>query len=139
MTGLKNGWKYKLLNEKLDYITKIHNQDLELFLDTMEKELSNRKKENRVRDNLKNTEREALYRLANYKKHIIPKNVIRTQDKASRLVIECKDRYIKEMFSYLSNKEAFRENESDQSKMYQQNVNNSTKSWEHNITKEDIE
>ena len=53
MTGLKNGWKHKLLNEKLDYITKIHNQDLELFLDTMEKELSNLKKENRVRDNLK--------------------------------------------------------------------------------------
>ena len=139
MTGLKNGWKYKLLNEKLDYITKIHNQDIELFLDTMEKELSNLKKENRVRDNLKNTEREPLYRLANYKKHIISKNVIRTQDKGSRLVIECKDRYIKEMFSYLSNKEAFRENESDQSKMYQQNVNNSTKSWESNITKEDIE
>ena len=53
MTGSKNGWKHKLLNEKLDYITKIHNQDLELFLDTMEKELSNLKKENRVRDNLK--------------------------------------------------------------------------------------
>ena len=53
MTGLKNGWKHKLLNEKLDYITKIHNQDLELFLDTMEKKLSNLKKENRVRDNLK--------------------------------------------------------------------------------------
>ena len=105
----------------------------------MEKELSNLNKENRVRDNLKNTEREALYRLANYNKHIISKNLIRTQDKGSRLVIECKDRYIKEMFSYLSSKEAFRENESGQGKMYQQNVNNSTKSWEQNITKEDIE
>ena len=53
--------------------------------------------------------------------------------------MECKERYVKEMFSYLSNKETFREDESDQSKMYQQKVNNWTKSWEHNLTKEKIE
>ena len=43
------------------------------------------------------------------------------------------------MFSYRSNKETFREDESDQSKMYQQKVNNWAKSWEHNLTKEEIE
>ena len=53
--------------------------------------------------------------------------------------MECKERYVKEMFSYLSNKETFREDESDQSKMYQQKVNNWMKSWEHKLTKEEIE
>ena len=104
----------------------------------MAKELLNPKKENRVQDNLKNTEREALYCLASYNRNIKPKNLIRTRDKASTLVIECKKRYIKEMFSYLSNKETFQEDESDQSKMYQHKVNNWTKSWEHNLTKEEI-
>ena len=78
----------------------------------MEKELLNQKKENRVQDNLKNTEREALHRLANYNKDIKCKNLIRTQDKGSTLVIESKERYIKEMFSYLSNKETFQEDDS---------------------------
>ena len=76
-------------------------------------------KENRVQDNLKNTEREALYRLANYNKDTKSKNLIRTQGKGSRLAVEFKKRYIKEKFSYSSNKETFREDESDQSKMYQ--------------------
>ena len=53
--------------------------------------------------------------------------------------MECKERYVKEMFSYLSNKETFREDESDQSKMYQQKVNNWMKLWEHKLTKEEIE
>ena len=60
-------------------------------------------------------------------------------DKGSRLVIECKEQYIKEIFSYLSNKKTFQEDESDQSKMYQQKVNNWTKLWEHNLTKDEIE
>ena len=98
------------------------NQDLKQFLDTMEKELLNPKKENRVQDNLKNTEREALYRLASYNKDIISLisiiSLIRNQDKGSMLVMECKEQYIKELFSYLSNKETFREDESKQSKMY---------------------
>ena len=52
---------------------KTDNQDLELFLDTMEKELLNPKKENRIQENLKNTEREALYCLASYSIDIISK------------------------------------------------------------------
>ena len=85
----------------------------------------NPKKKNRVQDNLKNTEREALYRLASYDKDIKTKR----QDKGSRLVIEYKKRYIKEIFSCLSNKESFREDESEQSKMCQQKVNNWTNLW----------
>ena len=90
----------------------------------MEKELLNPEKENRLQDNLKNTEREALYGLANYNKNIKSKNLIRNQDKRCMLVVECKEQYIKEIFSYLSNKLTIREEESDQSKMYQQKVNN---------------
>ena len=52
----------------------------------MEKELLNPKKENRVQDNLKNTETEALYRLASYNEDIKSKNLIRTQEKGSRLL-----------------------------------------------------
>ena len=107
---------------------KTDNQDLELFLDTMEIELLNPKKESRFQENLKDTEREALCRLANYNKDIKYKNLIRTQGKGSRLVIDCKERYIKEMFSYQNKTENFREDESDQQKVYQQKVNNSTKS-----------
>ena len=77
-------WKPKL---KID-LPKTGNQDLELFLNTMVKELLNPKKENRVQDNLKNTEREALFRLANYNKDIKSKKLIRIQDKGSRLIIE---------------------------------------------------
>ena len=47
----------------------------------MQKELLNQKKENRVQGNLKKTEREALYCLANYNKDTKSKNLIRTQDK----------------------------------------------------------
>ena len=65
----------------------------------MEKEMLNQMKENRVQDNLKNTEREALYRLANYNKDTKSKNLIRTQGKGSRLAVEFKKRYIKEKFS----------------------------------------
>ena len=79
----------------------------------MEKQLLNPKKENRVQDTLKNTEVEALYRLANYTNSIKSKNLISTQDKGSRLPIHCKERYIKEMLSYFSGKETFREDESD--------------------------
>ena len=39
---------------------KTDNEELELFLDTIGKELLNPKKDNRVQDNLKNTKREAL-------------------------------------------------------------------------------
>ena len=77
-------WKPKL---KFD-LPKTDNQDLELFLNAMVKELLNPKKENRVQDNLKNTEREALFRLANYNKDIKSKKLIRIQDKGSRLIIE---------------------------------------------------
>ena len=105
----------------------------------MEKELLNPDKENRLQDNLKNTEREAFYRLANYNKNIKSKNLIRNQDERCMLVVECKEKYIKEMFSYLSNKVTIREEESDQSKMYQQKVYNWTKSGEHNFSKEEIE
>ena len=105
----------------------------------MEKELLNPKKENRAQDHMKNTGREALYRLTNHNKNIKSKNVIRTQDEVSRLVIACTERHIKEMFSYLSNKETFQEDKSDQTKMYQRKVKNWTKSWEHNLTKEERE
>ena len=94
----------------------------------MEKELLNPKKESRFQDNLKDTEREALYRLANYNKDIKYKNLVRIQGKGFRLIIDCKERYIKEMFSYQSNKENFREDELDQQKVYQKKVNNWTKS-----------
>ena len=57
------------------------NLNRNLFLDTMQKELLNQKKENRVQGNLKNTEREALYCLANYNKDTKSKNLIRTQEK----------------------------------------------------------
>ena len=124
ITEFSKSWKPKL---KFDP-SKTDNQDLELFLDTMAKELLNPKKENRVQDNLNNTEREAFYRLTSYNRNIKPKNLIRTRDKGSSLVIECKKQYIKEMFSYLSNKETFQEDESDQSKMYQHKVNNWRKS-----------
>ena len=105
----------------------------------MEKELLNPKKENRAQDYMKNSGREALYHLANHNKNIKSKNVIRTQDEVSRLVIACTERHIKEMFSYLSNKETFQEDKSDQTKMYQRKVKNWTKSWEHNLTKEERE
>ena len=65
----------------------------------------NPKKENRVQDYLKNSEREALYCLGNYNKDIKCKNLIRTQEKGSKLVTECKEQYIKEISSHLSNKE----------------------------------
>ena len=53
---LSEPWKPK---SKFDP-PKTDNQDLELFLDTMEKELLNPKKESRVQDILKKTEGEAL-------------------------------------------------------------------------------
>ena len=77
---------------------KTDNPDLELFLDIMEKELLNSKKEKRIQDNLKDTEQTALYSLAKYNEDIRSKTLIRTQDKGSRLVMECKERYITEMF-----------------------------------------
>ena len=82
ITELSESWKPK---SKFDP-PKTDNQDLELFLDTMKKELLNPKKENRVQDNLKNTERKALYNLANYNKDIKSKNLIRTQDKRSTII-----------------------------------------------------
>ena len=114
---------------------KTDNQDFRYY----RKKLLNPKEESRVQDNLKNTERVALYCLANYNKDIKSKNLMGPGDKGSRLVIECKEQYIKEIFSYLSNKKTFQEDESDQSKMYQQKVNNWTKLWEHNLTKDEIE
>ena len=134
ITEFSEPWKTK---SKFDP-PKTDNEDLGLFLDAMKKELLIPKKENRVQDNLKITEREVLYRLANYNEDIKSKNLIRTQDKGSRLVIECKERYMKEMFSHLSNEETFRDDESDQSKMYQQKINNWTKLWEYNLPKEEI-
>ena len=101
----------------------------------MEKELLNPKKEKRIQDNLKDTERTALYSLAKYNEDIRSKNLIRTQDKGSRLVIDCKERYITEMFSYLNIKGTFREDELDQSETYQQKVKDWTKSWNTNLQK----
>ena len=46
---------------------------------------------------------------------------------------------MKEMFSYLSYKGIILKDESDQSKMYQQKLNNWKKLWEHNLTKKEIE
>ena len=112
---LSEPWKPK---SKFDP-PKTDNPDLELFLDIMEKELLNPKKEKRIQDNLKDTERTALYSLAKYNKDIRSKTLIRTQDKGSRLVMERKERYITEMFSYLNNKRTFREDELDQSETYQ--------------------
>ena len=63
---LSEPWKPK---SKFDP-PKTDNRDLELFLDIMEKELLNSKKEKRVQDNLKDTERIALYHLAKYNKDI---------------------------------------------------------------------
>ena len=103
ITEFSEPWKS---NSRFD-LPKTDNEDLGLFLDAMKKELLIPKKENRVQDNLKITEREVLYRLVNYNEDIKSKNLIRTQDKGSRLVIECQERYIKEMFSHLSNKETF--------------------------------
>ena len=72
---LSEPWKPKSKFDRL----KTDNQDIELFLDTMEKELLNPTKENRVQGNLKNTVREALlYRVANYNKNIKSKNLIST-------------------------------------------------------------
>ena len=102
---LSEPWKPK---SKFDP-PKTDNPDLELFLDIMEKELLNPKKEKKIQDNLKDTERTALYSLAKYNKDIRSKTLIRTQDKGSRLVMECKERYKTEMFSYLNNKRTFRE------------------------------
>ena len=69
ITELSEPWKPK---SKFDP-PKTDNQDLNLFLDTMKKELSNPKKENRVQENLKNTEREALHRLGKYNTYRIQK------------------------------------------------------------------
>ena len=68
----------------------------------MEKELLNPKKENRAQDYMKNTGREALYRLANHNKNIKSKNVIRTQDEVSRLVIACTERHINKRNVFIS-------------------------------------
>ena len=56
ITELSKPWKPK---SKFDP-PKTDNEDLELFLDTIGKELLNPKKEHSVQDNLKNTKREAL-------------------------------------------------------------------------------
>ena len=132
---LSEPWKPK---SKFDP-PKTDNPDLELLLDIMEKELLNPKKEKRIQDNLKDTERTALYSLSKYNKDIRSKTLIRTQDKGSRLVMECKERYITEMFSYLNNKGTFCEDELDQSETYQQKVKDWTKSCEHKLTKEEVE
>ena len=132
---LSEPWKPK---SKFDP-PKTDNPDLELFLDIMEKELLNPKKEKKIQDNLKDTERTALYSLPKYNKDIRSKTLMRTQDKGSRLVMECKERYITEMFSYLNNKRTFREDELDQSETYQQKVKDWTKSWEHKLTKGEVE
>ena len=72
---LSEPWKPKSKFDRL----KTDNQDIELFLDIMEKELLNPTKENRVQDNLKSTSREALlYRVANFNKNIKSKNLIST-------------------------------------------------------------
>ena len=43
------------------------------------------------------------------------------------------------MFSYLNNKETFHEDVLDRSEIYQQKVKDWTKSWKHNLSKEEIE
>ena len=50
-------------------------------------------------------------------------------------MIDCKERYITEMFSYLNIKGTFREDELDQSETYQQKVKDWTKSWNTNLQK----
>ena len=52
--------------------------------------------------------REALYCLDNYNKDIKPKNLIRTEHNGSKIVPECKEQYIKEMFSYTGTKRLLR-------------------------------
>ena len=113
------------------------NKALEKFLSEIEKDLLDPKKECKVKDNLSQDERKALYSLSKMNKDRSCNKVVRIQDKGSRIVVEDKEKYIDRMFAYLGDETVFRKDGEDQSHVYKSKVDDWAERWKDHLTQEE--
>ena len=117
-------------NKQLYRSKQSNNNSLELFIDTIEKEIFNPSNIRRTRNNLSKDEKTALKEIKSWED-----KVIRVQDKGSRFVILNTDDYV-EKVEHQINRSSFCRLEEDPSNDFKQNVNVWLDKWPDLLTDE---
>ena len=104
------------------------NESLELFISEVENHLFFSKERN-VKDNMTPEQRKALKSLSSWNKDPKCPRIFQIQDKGSRLVIEWKENYMKQMLKYLENISIFKEEEENPTLQNLKRIQEWTNKW----------
>ena len=117
-------------NKQLYKSKQSNNSSLELFIDTIEKEIFNPKNIRKTRNNLNKDEKAALKEIKSWED-----KVIRVQDKGSRFVVLNTSDYV-EKVEHQINRSSFSRLDVDRIPEFKQKVNSWLNKWPEKITEE---